>query len=85
MLLKERENNGDYSPVIRKIVELPSLKIRVGDKIILTDAHLKKCISVNAVDAFGRYINLGREVVLLPYKNNQKFILIGVLTDVPDN
>lgn len=79
LLLKERENNGDYSPMFGTIVELPKLKIRVGDKIILTDAHVKKCVAVDAVDAYGRYKYLGAEVVLLPYKNNQKFVLLGVV------
>lgn len=78
-ILKERENNNDYSPLIGTIIELPNLKIRFGDKVILTSAHIKMCVSLNNVDESGKYINLGKEVVLLPYANNQKFILIGVV------
>ena len=78
-LLKERENSNGYSPMIGKIIELPNLKIRLGDKVILTSAHIKTCVSLNTVDESGKYINLGKEVVLLPYSDNQKFILIGVV------
>lgn len=78
-LLKERENSRGYSPVIGRIIQLPNLKIRVGDKVILTSAHIKSCISLTETDENGKYINLGKEVVLLPYADNQKFIVIGVV------
>lgn len=78
-LLKDRENNIDYSPIIGRIIELPNLKVRLGDKVILTSAHIKTCVSLDAVDGTGNYIHLGKEVVLLPYADNQKFILIGVV------
>ncbi|OQB11928.1 MAG: hypothetical protein BWY15_02358 [Firmicutes bacterium ADurb.Bin193] len=78
-LLKDRENNVDYSPIIGRIIELPNLKVRLGDKVILTSAHIKTCVSLDAVDGTGNYIHLGKEVVLLPYADNQKFILIGVV------
>lgn len=78
-LLKERENTNGYSPKIGKIIELPDLKIRLGDKVILTSAHIKTCVYLNTVDEFGQYIHLGKEVVLLPNADNQKFILIGVV------
>lgn len=78
-LLKERENSNGYSPMIGRIIELPNLKIRLGDKVILTSAHIKTCVSLDIVDGTGNYIHLGKEVVLLPYADNQKFILIGVV------
>ncbi|OQB14620.1 MAG: hypothetical protein BWY15_01137 [Firmicutes bacterium ADurb.Bin193] len=78
-LLKERENSNGYSPMIGRIIELPNLKIRLGDKVILTSAHIKTCVSLNTSDEFGQYIHLGKEVVLLPYADNQKFIVIGVV------
>ena len=78
-LLKERENSNGYSPMIGKIIELPNLKIRLGDKVILTSAHIKTCVSLDTVDGTGNYIHIGKEVVLLPYADNQKFILIGVV------
>ena len=78
-LLKERENSRGYSPVIGKVIELPNIKIRLGDKVILTAAHIESCISLTSTDENGKYINLGKEVVLLPYADNQKFIVIGVV------
>ena len=78
-MLKERDNSDGYSPVIGTVIELPNLKIRLGDKVILTSAHIKNCISLTGTDENGKYINLGKEVVLLPYADNQKFIVIGVV------
>lgn len=78
-LLKERENSNGYSPMIGRIIELPNLKVRLGDKVILTSVHIKTCVSLDTADGTGNYIHLGKEVVLLPYADNQKFILIGVV------
>jgi hypothetical protein len=78
-LFKERENANSYSPMIGRIIELPELKIRLGDKVILTSANIKTCVSLNTVDGSGSYINLGKEVVLLPFSDNQKFIVVGVV------
>ena len=80
LLLKERENGTAYSPIFGRIVSLPDLKIAVGDKITLTAAHIKRLCEINQQDAYGRYINLNREAVLLPYADGQKFILLGVVT-----
>jgi hypothetical protein len=79
LLLKSRENGTAYSPVLGRIITLPELKISVGDKITLTDSHIKQICEVNQQDAYGRYINLNREAVLLPYADGQKFILLGVV------
>jgi len=78
-MLKKRENSDGYSPVIGTIIELPNIKIRLGDKVILTSAHIKSCIDLMKTNEDGQYINLGKEVVLLPYADSQKFIVIGVV------
>lgn len=78
-LFKERNNSDDYSPVFGTIIGLPNIKIRVGNKVILTSAHIKSCISLSETDENGKCINLGKEVVILPYADNQKFIVIGVV------
>lgn len=78
-LLKERENSDGYSPMFGTVIELPNKKIRISDKLILTDSHLTLCINLKEKDADGEYINLGKTVVLLPYANGQKFIVIGVV------
>ena len=78
-LLKDRENKSDYSPMFGTIIALPDLKIRLGDKVILTAKQIKKCVSIDAQDENGIYKNIGKEVVLLPFANNQKFVLLGVV------
>ena len=78
-MLKERENSNGYSPMFGTVIELPSTKIRINDKVILTDSHLTLCINLKEQNADGEYINLGKTVVLLPYANGQKFIVIGVV------
>ena len=81
-LLKERNNQAGYSPVFGKIIELPDTKIRVNDKILLTEEYLTACTEYKQRDDDGSYINLQKEAVLLPFCAGQKFILIGVIQDV---
>ena len=78
-LLKERENSDGYSPMFGTVIELPNTKIRINDKVILTDSHIMLCTNLKEQNADGEYINLGNTVVLLPYANSQKFIVIGVV------
>lgn len=78
-LLKERENSVGYSPMFGTVIELPNTKIRISDKVILTDSHLTLCINLKEKNADGEYINFGKTAVLLPYANGQKFIVIGVV------
>ncbi|MCR4719705.1 MAG: DUF2577 domain-containing protein [Firmicutes bacterium] len=78
-LLKERENEKGYSPIFGTIIELPNTKIRISDKIILTDSYIKTLFDFKQQNADNEYIYLGSKVLLLPYQNNQKFIMIGVL------
>ena len=78
-LLKERENSVGYSPMFGTVLELPNTKIRISDKVILTDSHLTLCINLKEKNADGEYINFGKTAVLLPYANSQKFIVIGVV------
>lgn len=78
-LLKERENSDGYSPMFGTVIELPNTKIRINDKVILTDSHIMLCTNLKEQNADDEYINLGKTVVLLPYANCQKFIVIGVV------
>ena len=80
LLLKERENGAAYSPMLGRITALPVLQVSVGDKIKLSDKHIKRICEIHQQDEHGRYINLNREVVLLPYADGQKFILLGIVT-----
>ena len=78
-MLKDRDNSKEYTPFFGRILELPKLKIAVGDKIILTDGTVKSIVNIHSQDEFGRYINIGKEVLLLPYSNNQKFVILGIV------
>ena len=78
-LLKERENGTGYSPMFGTIIELPQVKIRLNEKVILNNSHLKCCVNLKEQNEDGDYIYLGKEVALLPFANNQKFIVIGVV------
>ena len=78
-LLKERENNTGYSPMFGTIIELPQVKIRLNEKVILNNSHLKSCINLMMQNEDGDYIHLGKEGALLPFANNQKFLVIGVV------
>ena len=78
-MLKERENDTGYSPMFGTIIELPQVKIRLNEKVILNNSHLKSCINLMMQNEDGDYIYLGKEVALLPFANNQKFLVIGVV------
>ena len=78
-LLKERENDTGYSPMFGTIIELPQIKVRLNEKVILNNSHLKSCINLMMQNEDGDYIHLGKEVALLPFANNQKFLVIGVV------
>ena len=79
LLLKARENGAVYSPMLGTVIELPDLKIRLSEKVILNKSHIKACVDLYAKDEAGRYINLNREAALLPYADGQKFLLMGLV------
>ena len=79
-MLKDRDNPSGYTPVFGVIRSLPTVKIAVGERILLSARHLVSTVDLNRTDERGRYVYLGRTAVLLPYDNGQKFIVIGVLT-----
>lgn len=78
-LFSERNNREDYSPMFGKITSLPTLQIQIGGKIVIDASYIKSCIDLYQTDAYGRYVLLNKEVVLLPYSDFQKFIVSGVV------
>lgn len=54
-LLKERENGDRYSPIFGTVIELPNTKIRISDKVILTDTHITLCINLKEQNSDGNY------------------------------
>lgn len=76
LLLKQRENGADYSPVFGRVLSLPELKIGIGNKITLTASQVVSCIPLRHDN---EYSDVGKTVVLLPYADNQKYIMIGMV------
>lgn len=80
--IKNRDNPSPYTPMFGKIIALPKLKIQLGDKILLDADDVKAIFNLYETrehDRYQEYIHLGREVVLLPYAADNKFIAIGVV------
>ena len=59
-LLKERENGTGYSPMFGTIIELPQIKIRLNEKVILNNSHLKYCVNLKEQNEDGDYIYVGK-------------------------
>lgn len=78
-LFKERENNNEFAPIVGTIVSLPDLKIRRDKNIVLSAIHITSVIDLYQKDEAGDYINMNKDVVLLPYNKDNKYILIGVV------
>lgn len=78
-MLHERDNKREFAPIFGTIVSLPALKVRRDKDIILSSMHVTSIIDLSEKDEDGNYINLNKEVVLLPYDNDNKYILIGVV------
>ena len=77
-MFKDRENaTGDFV-VFGKIIELPNLKIQFTSKIILTKEHIKSLIDLYKQDIDGRYVYKGREVAMIPYRGNNRYLVLGV-------
>ena len=79
-LLKDRENPSGYAPLFGEIRSLPTVRIAVWERILLSARHLVSTVDLSRTDERGRYVYFGRTAVLLPYDDGQKYIVIGVLT-----
>lgn len=84
-LFKVCQNPSGYTPLFGTITALPQINVDIGNKIILTDKHLKIAEHVDLFrqDVHGRYVRLGHEVILLPCQGNSLgtnlFIVMGVI------
>ncbi len=84
-LFKECQNPAGYTPMLGTIITLPQIRIAIGEKIILTEQHLKVAEHVDLFrqDEHGRYTRLHHEAVLLPYWKERLgtnlYLLIGVI------
>ena len=80
--IRERDNPSPYTLMFGKIISLPELKIQLGSRILLDESDVKAIFDIyetRIIDERTVYVNLNKEVVLLPYANDNKFIALGVV------
>ena len=83
-LIRNSNKTEEYSPMLGKILSLPELKIQLGSRVILTSEDVKAIFDIyetTVEDNHMKYVNLNKNVVLLPYSNSQKFIALGVIQE----
>ena len=78
-MFKNCQNPPPVCPVFGKIEELPTLKIRRNAKVVLTAAHIKSLIDLYETDIEGRYIHSGATVAMLPYDDDNNYLVLGVV------
>lgn len=79
MLLKARENAASYSPLSGVVEQLPDIKIRLSEKIVLSEEDIASVLDLKKQDHNEDYVFIGKSVYLLPMKNTEKsFLVIGV-------
>lgn len=80
--IEKRSNPSPYTPMLGKITALPELQVRLGSRILLDKSDIKAIFDIyetEHTDHGDVYVNLNKEIVLLPYANDNKFIAIGVI------
>lgn len=78
------KNKEPYAPAIGKIIELPELKIQLGNRILLTSDEVISIFDIKETvehDNHTEYVNLNKTVILLPYSNRQRYIALGVVQE----
>lgn len=82
-MFKQRDNRPTFSPVFGKIIRLPELQIQLNPRVLLQADDIKAVFDIYETvqhdDGSTEYVNLNREIVLLPYSEYQKFIALGVV------
>ncbi len=78
-LLKSRDNTPVYSPVSGIVEQLPDIKIRLSENVVLDISHIASLIDLKRQDEKGAYIYLKSRVYMLPLENMHKeYLVIGV-------
>ena len=80
--IKNRDNPSPYTPMFGRVISLPKLTIQLGNNILLDADDIKSTFDIYETreqDNRTEYIHLGKEVVLLPYDKDNKFVVIGVI------
>lgn len=82
-VIKGCTNPAAYSPMFGTIIELPELKIQLGRNVFLYADDVKSTFDIYETRQLEHgdveYVNLGKEIVLLPYSKDNKFIAVGVV------
>ncbi len=76
-MLKKRENPQGYTPVAGMVEQLPDVRIRISDKVVLDSGDILSIIDLKQQSSDGAYINAGRRVYMLPL-SGKKYLVIGV-------
>ncbi len=80
--IRDRDNPSPYTPMFGKIISLPKLKIQLGSRVILEAEDVVSIFDIyetRRYDGHTEYVHLGKEIVLLPYSGDNKFIALGVV------
>ena len=80
--IHDRDNPSPYTPMFGRIISLPELKVQLGNRILLDADDIKAIFDIyetKTIDERTVYVNLNKDVVLLPYANDNKFIALGVV------
>lgn len=78
-LLKERDNDSGYSPVLGIVEQLPDIKIRLNEKVVLDTDGIASVIDLKRQTKDGSYVYLKKCVYMLPLSNmRKKYLVIGV-------
>ena len=59
-LLKERDNDPGYSPVLGIVEQLPDIKIRLNEKVVLDSGGIASVIDLKRQTKDGSYVYLKR-------------------------
>nr|DAM70735.1 MAG TPA: Protein of unknown function (DUF2577) [Caudoviricetes sp.] len=84
--IRDRDNPSPYTPMIGTIIALPELQIRLGSRIMLYADDVVTTFNIYEKEYdndgnFVRYKHINKRAVILPYSDDNKFILIGVLQE----
>ena len=84
--IRDRDNPSPYTPMLGRIISLPELKIQLGSRILLNADDVQTTFDIyekeyDSDGHFLRYKHMGKQAVILPYANDNKFIVIGMLQE----
>ena len=84
--IRDRDNPSPYTPMLGRIISLPELQIQLGSRILLSTEDVQTIFNIYEKEYdndgnFVRYKYINKQAVILPYANDNKFIVIGCIAD----